>query len=255
MQVSSDSVVIEIKKPAPRPASSLFRDTLLGLGSRLLPHDTHYTTCPPAPLVSGEGPVIVVSSIMRSGTHLLLDSLFNNFPAFRRVPLFIDFDAYERASLPLEPMMTVKGVIIKTHYPQTPLKPAYASALAKIAARSVVFTPTRPAAQVRTSLAKWSMFMTEEEFADLERQFENFWSPSSPSVVQFSDLLNAERVTKLVQLVEQRTGMKARPGPPVMPARTRLGAYVDKALTRILGRRVPRINTTIGYRLIPRKPS
>jgi hypothetical protein len=253
--INDQRIGIETKKPALPPPSSKFREVILGLGSKLLPHDTQHTTCPPAAVVSGEGPVIIISSIMRSGTHLLLDSLFNNFPTLRRVPLFIDFDAYERASLPLDPMSAVTGVIVKTHYPQTPLKPAYAAALAAMAGRSVVFTPTRPATQVRHSLAKWDMCMTSEEFGELERRFDGFWAPYSPNVVQFSSLLDRERVTELMQLVQQRTGMKPRSGQPVMPAHTRLGVYMDKALTRVLGCRVPRLNTTIGYRVAPKNLS
>ncbi|SPE62392.1 hypothetical protein SBV1_820025 [Verrucomicrobia bacterium] len=36
-----------------------------------------------------------------------------------------------------------------------------------------------------------------------------------------------------------------------MPARSRLGVYLDKVVTRALGCHAPRINTTIGYRLTP----
>ncbi|HZV33215.1 MAG TPA: hypothetical protein VFB72_01460 [Verrucomicrobiae bacterium] len=222
------------------------------MASKVLPHDTQNTTCPPAAVVCGEGPVIIVCSIMRSGTHLLLDSLFNNFPTLRRAPLFIDFDAYERGSLPLEPIVGVTGAIIKTHYPQTPLKPAYAAALAEIASRAVVFKPTRPANQVRNSLAKWEMRMSIEEFAELERRFDNFWAPFAPNVVEFSTLLDSQGVSQFLQLVQQRTGFKPRAGRPMMPAHSRFGVYLDKALTRVLGCRVRRVNTTIGYRVSPK---
>src|SRR5262245_46905598 len=103
-----------------------FQDVLRLFCSKLLPHDTRSTTCPPAPLVSGHGPLIIVASLMRSGTHLLLDSFFNNFPELRRVPLFVDFDAYQRAGLPVGPLQSVQGIIVKTHYPETPLAEPYA---------------------------------------------------------------------------------------------------------------------------------
>lgn len=221
----------------------------------MLPHDTQHTTCPPAPVVSGIGPLIIVCSIMRSGTHLLLDSLFNNFPRLRRTPLFIDFDAYERGSHPLAPALGVTGAIVKTHYPQTPLKPAYAAALSAIATRAVVFKPTRPAMQVRHSLAKWEICMTNDEFAEMERRFDHFWAPFAPNIVEFSNLLDPNRIAELIQLVQERTGLEPRAGRPMMPAHTRLGVYLDKALTRFFGCRVPRLNTTIGYRLTPKNRS
>lgn len=193
---------------------------------------------------------------MRSGTHLMLDSLFNNFPALRRVPLFIDFDAYERGSLPVGPLAQVRGVVIKTHYPQTPLKPDYAIVLAELASRAVIFQPVRPGEQVRKSLAKWGWNYSPEEFAALEKRFAAFWSPYSPTVAEFSSLLKIEGVAEWLRIVKERTGLEPRfEKTPIVPAKTRAGVYVDKILTRFFGCRVPRINTTIGYRLTPKNLS
>src|SRR4051812_42875729 len=97
------------------------KETLRIVGSRVLPHDTRKTTAPPAVLPSADGPLIIVASMMRSGTHLLLDSMFNNFPPLRRTPLFVDFDSYERQALPVDPLRSLRGAVIKTHYPETPL--------------------------------------------------------------------------------------------------------------------------------------
>ncbi len=224
------------------------------LGTRLLPHDTLRTTCPPAPLAPGEGPLVIVPSLMRSGTHLLLDTLFNNFPALRRRPLFMDFDAYERAKLPPESPAGLNGVTIKTHYPQVELAERYLSALKSAAARALILTPRRPGEEIRKSLAKWGENFTAEEFAQIERRFDEFWGPFSPVTVNFSTLLESGGIESLIKLVTERTGLAPVPNkPPVMPARNRLGIYFDKVLTRLLGRGAPRINTTIGYRLAPRQ--
>jgi hypothetical protein len=241
---------MQTDKRALSPTSGTFRHNLLHMGSRFLPHDTRRTTCPPAAVVSGEGPVIIVPSLMRSGTHLLLDGLFNNFPALRRTPLFIDFDAYERGSLPIPPLAAVNGVVIKTHYPQTPLQPAYAATLEQLAGRAVILHPSRPAAQVRNSLAKWNMIMSEEEFAELENRYNDFWGRYSPTVVEFAMLLKPEGMAGFIRQVQQRTGLEPRStSRPIIAAKTRKGAYIDKILTRMFGCHVPRINTTIGYRL------
>lgn len=193
---------------------------------------------------------------MRSGTHLLLDSLFNNFPGLRRVPLFLDLDAYERKGLPPEPVALVKGVVIKTHYPETPLAAPYVNALQTLAARAVVYTPRRSSEEVRRSLAKWGFQFSPEQFAQLENQFKSFWSVFSPTTVEFPSLLTSSGVQTMLTQVAKQTGLTlARPGRPVMPARSRVGVYVDKAMTRLVGSRAPRINTTIGYRLAPRQRS
>jgi hypothetical protein len=191
---------------------------------------------------------------MRSGMHLLLDTLFNNFPALRRRPLFMDFDSYERAMLPTEPLASLKGLVIKTHYPQAELAAPYLAALKSAAPRAFIVAPRRPATDILNSLEKWGRIMTAGELAELERRFDAFWGPFSPVRVNFSTLLDPGSIENIIALVSERTGLAPRPGRgPVMPARQRLGVYLDKTLTRLLGRRAPRINTTIGYRLAPRQ--
>lgn len=186
---------------------------------------------------------------MRSGTHLLLDSLFNNFPTLRRSPLFVDFDACERMAFPVKRLAAAQGVVIKTHYPMVPLPEAYASTLASLASRAVVIKPTRPSLQIRRSLAKWDINLSEEEFRELEWRFEQFWAPYSPHVVTFSSLLDPDGLAKVVRLVQENTGLQPRGQQPILPARSKLGAYIDKTLTRAFGSCVPRVNTTIGIGL------
>lgn len=231
-----------------------FRASVFSRGAKILPHDTTCTTCPPGSLVSSETPLIIVPSLMRSGTHLLLDSMFNNFPALRRKPLFIDLDAYERAALPVGPLARINGAIIKTHHPQTPLAGPYLEALKNLAQRAFVISPRRPATQIRKSLDKWELHATEAEFAEVISRMDAFWGPFSPVTVEFSSLLKREGVASLVRIVADRTGLQ--PLPPeklVMPSSSRAGVYLDKLMTRLLGRGAPRINTTIGYRLRPSK--
>jgi len=231
------------------PRSSLVESLQL-LSSRILPHDTKKTTCPPAPLVSGDGPLIIVASLMRSGTHLLLDSLFNNFSTLRRSPLFLDFDAYQRQSLPPAALNSIAGTVVKTHFPETPLAEPYASALAALAPRALVLMPRRPTAEIRKSLAKWGVDVPAAEFDEIESRFLNFWTPFSPLTVEFSALLNAPKVQALLAEIAKRAGSSLRLNSKlVMPSPSRFGVYVDKLLTRLSGKSAPRINTTIGYRL------
>ena len=217
-------------------------DNLRSLGIKgLLPHDTRHTTCPPAPLVSREGPVIIVASIMRSGTHLLLDSIINNIPALRRTPLFIDFDAYARRALPPGPLGDVHGTIIKTHYPHTALADPYAATLARLASRAIILAPCREPEAVRRSLAKWGQIHSAAEFAEIKNRFDAFWRPFDPVKVDFQTLLEARGIESLMREVAKRGGFQlSGRKQPVMPATSRLKVYCDKILTRILGQRAPR---------------
>jgi hypothetical protein len=229
-------------------------DRLLSKGAKMLPPANRQTTCPPGRLVSCNAPLIIVPSLMRSGTHLLLDSMMNNFLALRHKPLFIDFDAYERAGLPPGPIAQINGAIIKTHYPQTPLAAPYLEALKQLIPRAFIITPQRPEAEVRRSLGKWGLFPTDKEFADVTRRMDAFWVPFTPVTVEFSSLLKREGVAELVRIVAART--RLQPLPPekmVMPSPSRSGVYLDKMMTRLFGRHAPRINTTMGYRLRPRQ--
>ncbi len=226
------------------------RDRVRSWASSLFPHDSTQTTCPPAPLRSNSGPTVVVASLMRSGTHLLLDALFNNYPIFRRFPLFVDFDAYARQGLPIDPLRSIQGVLIKTHYPETPLPATYVTALSEIATRSIVLTPIRDIEEIRTSLSKWDVEFTPLQLAEIKSRFELFWYPFSPTAIEFTQLLDANGVKLILSKLDKLTGLTSlRINEPVMPAQSRMGVYVDKLLTRIVGRRAPRINTTIGYRL------
>ena len=224
-------------------------ESLRQWGANLLPHDTTRTTCPPAPLVCSDGPLIIVPSLMRSGTHLLLDSLFNNFRALRRKPLFMDFDAYERAKLPVEPLAMLRGMTIKTHFPEVEMAEAYSKVLAHVAAKAVVLTPRRPAKEILRSLEKWGMAPPAEEFAKIEARCDAFWAPFAPLKVEFASLLDAAKLNEVLDKIAERTGLKRDGATPVMPSKNRFRVYVDKGLTRLLGRGAPRINTTIGFKL------
>lgn len=197
--------------------------------------------------------MIIVPSLMRSGTHLLLDSLFNNFSALRRKPLFVDFDAYERAKLPVEPLAALRGVTIKTHFPEVEMAEAYSKVLAQVASKAVVLTPRRPAKEILRSLEKWGMAPPAAEFAAIEAKCDAFWAPFAPLKVEFASLLDAAKLNEVLDRIAQRTGLKRNGATPVMPSKNRLGVYLDKGLTRLLGRGAPRVNTTIGFKLARRK--
>jgi hypothetical protein len=218
--------------------------------SRLLPHDTSRTTCPPGPVRAGAGPLVLVPSLMRSGTHLLLDSLFNNFSLMQRRPLFLDFDAYERAGLNAGVLESVGGLTIKTHYPEVDLAVEYSRVLKQLASKAVIITPVRPHDEIQRSMAKWGLQVSLAELEQIQARFDLFWGEFDPIKIDFRSLLDDEAMSGWLVQVGRRLATAPRyAGRVLMPAKSRLGVYCDKMLTRLLGSVAPRINTTIGYRL------
>ena len=230
---------------------------LLKIASGFLPHDTRRTTCPPAALVGADGPLIIVPSLMRSGTHLLLDTLFNNFPALRRKPLFVDFDAYRANGLhrQLRLFASINGIVIKTHFPlQVPLAGPLTFRFSRRLLRARLccgrIVKGRESAN---RLQSGTRIIRRRNLRNWRKIFENFWVPYSPLIVDFTTLLNSDGVARFIEQVKKKTGLQIRvPFQPVMPARSRVGIYMDKILTRAFGCKVPRVNTTIGYRLKPK---
>ena len=60
------------------------------VGRRVLPYENARVVAPPGVPVTQDRPNIVVATPKRSGTHVLIDILLNNLPAYRRRPLYVE---------------------------------------------------------------------------------------------------------------------------------------------------------------------
>ena len=85
--------------------------------SRLLPHNNHRCIAPPGIIGPAGGKSIIVPSLMRSGTHVLIDLLLNNVPGYRRAPLNVDLDHYLAGKNSLDALNRCGSYVMKSHYP------------------------------------------------------------------------------------------------------------------------------------------
>jgi hypothetical protein len=230
------------------------------VGKSVLHQDNCRTVCPPGSLpgrVSGV-PNIVVATCMRTGTHLLLDLIINNFSDYKRTPLYINLDMlfrqpdwFQRDCI--EKIRSCGGFLIKTHYPQEPgPSDDIDMKLGSILDRSLVVTTERDFAAQAASLARFSperrlpsrvsgitrfgdYWKSRGRPADLVVRFETLVSDPSGSVVQ-------ELATAVGLVPNQKLILPSDHG-------SRHRVYLDKIMTRTLGARSPRINTGIGFKL------
>jgi len=227
--------------------------------TRWLPSENPRTVCPPGRLRPGGGarPSVIVASMARSGTHLLMDAVFNHFPAYRRRPLYLDLLLCEwQDRMPGRALLEqCPGYVVKTHYDGV----VYGNEahrrriLDLVELGAVVLVLERGHEALRRSQ---KAFMGDGFDAPLfERQsaaFFRFWAPLETLRVRFEDLVDGQGFVKVVGDLSQALGLEA--GPLRRPVRQALANYRNKLLTRLLGGRAPVISTGIGFRQTEHPP-
>ncbi len=236
----------DVPTPSPEPLRA-GRGLFMGLrrvAARMLSHETPRVMCPPGPVPMGDLPPIVICSLMRSGTHLLIDLLLNNLREYRREPLYIDFDQYVFSGHDRETLRRAGNCLIKSHAAQRPFDDSVRDLLRELAGGLVVI-PQRPREQIRASLSRWNQALAR----DAEEKQEELWEGMNPLRIDFRALLDPVSAGKFLQTVRERLGLNPSSAPPMMPAAATSGVLWDKLQTRLRGSRARRVNTTIGYRL------
>lgn len=231
--------------PAKVRASSGLFHRLRAVAARVISHETPRLMCPPGPVPLGDHPPIIISSLMRSGTHLLMDLLLNNLPEYRREPLYVDFDQYVFRGHDRAQLLRAGSCLIKTHVAQRPFDKSVRQLLGELGARGLVIIPQRPIDAVRASMAKWSRPVADEA----EEKQNLFWQGVEPLTIEFPELLEPEATGTFLQSVRSRLGLPAASQPPILAANSTSRVLWDKLQTRLRGSRAGRLNTTIGYRL------
>jgi hypothetical protein len=223
------------------------------IGSRILQHDTARVCAPPGKITGNGRRNIIVATPTRSGTHLVIDLIANSIPAYRRNPLYISLDSMDPLGSPGQPALLDTGYVIKTHYPSNKRRHPREK-ITELAQGSLVIVVHRPADEIRRSLERW--VADEPDLHTLRRQlerlddeiaeFEVFWRDFSPYVIEFRDLFDPVRAQAIVADIARLTSSEVRAGAAgsVPVARPAL-VYINKALTRLLGRLAPRVDTTI----------
>lgn len=228
------------------------------LGREVVRGDNPRVVCPPGPLRVGGGPLVLVPTIMRSGTHLLIDTILNNFPRYKRSPLYVDLDRLmdDRATrhTDVNRLLVCGGYLVKTHYPQWDVGPERELFVQEVASQAVIVGVDRDREETFRSSAVWGLPVAADrgKYIDSVERFQAFWRPYEHLEVAFSQLTDRSLYPELVARLGRYIGAEPREPLIYPPApENRLNVYLMKALTRVLGRHAAVINTTIGFRLMP----
>jgi hypothetical protein len=217
------------------------------LSRYVLSPSTPRTTCPPGDLTPGKGHFIVVASLQRSGTHLLIDAILNNFARYKRRPLYIHLDRYLKEGHTLEPLLATGGYVVKTHFPQT-LGPEYESSIRHLLERSVILTPIRPMEQVYRSAVAFGTVSDQYELAQHVARFDRFWQPYERMLIPFEGLVDTKNYPMLIRQIGQYIGTAPNDKLIYPIAKEHLfRVKLLKLLTRLFGNRCPVVNTTIAF--------
>lgn len=223
------------------------------IGRSILPFMNPRVVCPPGHSLRQGRPNLIVATPMRSGTHVLIDLILNNLAPYRNRPLYVDLDqclkqrSAERDWLAM--LHPDQGYVIKTHYPIGIPQAAEAPSIDRLVQAGIVIAIHRPRKAILKSLVQWrgeAAADAEARFGSQIDDFWNFWSGHVCINLDFDDLFDETAMRKLMRDLAERCVIDA-PARFIPPAdrKGRRRIYMDKALTRLLGRNAPRINTTI----------
>ena len=121
------------------------KQRLLRSLSAAFPPDSKRVMAPSGSIVASHTslPLIVVTSFPRSGTHILIDLILNNFTPYRRNPLYVDLDRYIHEGLDVEDLIQKGGYVVKTHYPEPTFSATKRSDYEKIFSNAIILQPDR----------------------------------------------------------------------------------------------------------------
>ncbi len=223
------------------------------IGSRIITAEAARISAPPGTIIRGGYRNIVLATPMRSGTHIAMDLIMNNLPRYRRRPLYINLDTLLLRDLARDTLYDAAGYVVKTHFPSGRVR-NFRPQIERLARQSLVVIVHRPTAEIRASLQRWvdagpDLPRIRKQLANLESElaeFHTFWQAFSPYNVTFRDLFDAERCQVIVSDIARLTDHPdTYCKTPLVPVSKPMLVYLNKALTRTLGRHAPRIDTTI----------
>lgn len=225
------------------------------IGTHLLPFTNPRVVCPPGRVVCAGRPNIVVTTPMRSGTHILIDLILNNMPAYRRSPLYIDLDQCAKQEGPGNDLVgritPEAGYVIKTHMPiNTPEGMADDPRILRILETAgAILTVRRSRDSVCRSLARWHGLQPDEALAIYGPSYDRFWefwADRGTIGIDFDDLFRPDRMAAVLDDLCARVGVRrAQTLVPPPSGSNRAALHARKAITRLAGRHAPRIDTTI----------
>jgi hypothetical protein len=187
--------------------------------------------------------------MMRSGTHILIDLLLNNFAVLKKSPLYVNLDMFVHSGQRIAPLDDARGAVIKTHFPQTIECRGNEEVMQDFLKRNKVILVVRDQDQIRKSLQNFGAWGKAEvnNFEQSSALFKRYWDETHTGNVmrlQYADLIQPQKLPQLLEQIEAFTGLtKNSRTVGVIPKEYRWSIFIGKILTRLLGRRAPRIYT------------
>ncbi|MBY6211340.1 hypothetical protein KUV95_07225 [Microbulbifer agarilyticus] len=229
----------------------MFRSLINAIGTHLVPFTNPRVVCPPGIIPKSSGKPIIVASVMRSGTHLAIDLLLNNFPELAKKPLYVDADQLFRNRVNREKYINnelkIGRCVVKTHFPQAAPEDMRAT-IEKLVKESHVILLRRPVEQTLRSTQSWGLVNDVDLYKEKVDNFFEYWSGVSNDVleVNFDELTDREKFPSIVHNVSKLTGLKStsKTRYPVNPKKI-VTMIATKLATRLFGKRAPVINTGI----------
>ena len=224
------------------------------IGTHVVPFTNPRVVCPPGRIRPQDRRNIIVATPMRSGTHILIDLILNNLRDYRNNPLYVDLDQCRKQRGPgndlLADITPKAGHLVKTHMPlNVPNDMPGDPHVKQLIGEGIVVTVRRSRADVCRSLGHWhrlDMAEAEQRYGAEYDRFWQVWDDHDGIALRFEDLFDPAAMQQFLQRLGNETGTSPASryiAPPSGKNRNRI--YANKVLTRLLGRRAKRIDTTI----------
>lgn len=188
---------------------------------------------------------------MRSGTHIMIDLILNNFAMYKGSPLYINLDMVLHFGAKVHDVTQAGGSVIKTHFPQSIECRGHETEIREFLHQQKVILVTREMNAIKKSLKRFGEWGANEstKFDQIHTEFDDYWNnehKGSVLRVDYADLIQAEKVPGILREIERFTGLtKNSHLIGVIKKEKRFAILLWKALTRLLGCFSPRINTGI----------
>lgn len=218
--------------------------------SKNIPPNTRKTVCPPGELQTTvqKRSLVVIASFPRSGTHVLMDLILNNFPSYRRSPLYVNLDEYIRQGLDVDELIRVGGYLVKTHYPESTFSALDREAYERVFDHALILSPRRSEQQIATSFQRMTDVKRRSEVLTAHRTYLEYWDSRPIQVFNFSDLINPSATQGILNCISKLLDAQRSPKQVGPPDRKRyLRVMMRKLATRLFGNRLSRVNTTVGF--------
>ncbi len=187
--------------------------------------------------------------MMRSGTHLVINVILNNFQRYKKSPLYVNLDMFLHLGGNIDKLSSSGGSVVKTHFPQAIECRGHETEIMQFLKKQKVILVRRDPQEVKRSLKNFGEWGAKEvsKFDQLQKEFDDYWqTQEGVLILNYADLIQLDRLAEIIKQIEQFTGIVSNQKIKLPLAKNkRFGILFSKAMTRLLGRYAPYVNTGI----------